>query len=919
MSILASVKVPMYSPATSKGKRAARASPPRRVYGDEPLPVKLSDVAPRGAQIVGRVLGSNGAFYTLKIGDTTLKDVAVDEVLDYISADHLEEYETQQFAEEAELLRIAETENERMERERQDIKRERTLRKGTVEYQEIDDAGNSGNESYSTGGQGRARPTYKNFFKPIKERRRRKRDPETGELMPLSDEESADTSDDSLRGLRKPSSELVQSQQPTRRRRKRDPVTGQLMPLAPLETSENRMASRSLQHKKRPRRRRHPITQELMPLGWRYNPNEEGRPQASGSKDVSPAMHRMSLSQEEPTKRLKLQHSSCSSDESPSEDALGGRDPSTEAGTVVTKSSTAQGHAKSPESQLGTAAAAFKEDASKQRKYKQTTLTSIMQPTANLSSVDDSGNEDEADDVEDAFAADEYVMEAVLAHQMSDPKTHPGKEPVMLYQVKWEGYDEPTWEPAESFPDPKTVEEYHRAVKARKPDQPESSSAGNGLASKPLPQPSNKRATAPDSPVSPHMDGSDNGEEESDEDGIFEIERIVDHRMSDPEEQGLDFGRAPVQLYQVKWRGFEALTWETIDSFEGLDVIHDYRRQAGLPALSDEDYITFALPNKLAFAAGLAFLASSLSFFLSDKKKRGVLLQRLHPRGRRATESFTPPRSLSPDKQGLPSNKPPSSPDYSDAFPPSRRHVLADLKLHGSGPSAKDLSEQTVDQSKRVPNTEAANTAALADYTTPTGFTVDEIRRLGEFPDYAKLSGVPLPNPYTAFDISKAKPRPYRPLRWAYHQTMYWWLELEHTYADRVRQRESLFQNHGPLVLQALPGSEIATKELMEMCLQFLCARYPQYFKLDVEQMIFHNEILKTETDLRATEPLHVLLHNVPEDFAIMLRDPQTGIYAFRAGIICSSLGWSLGSKIGLQLHEIHEPIPDYKEKMQFS
>ncbi|KAI7639461.1 hypothetical protein KC322_g20911, partial [Hortaea werneckii] len=294
-----------------------------------------------------------------------------------------------------------------------------------------------------------------------------------------------------------------------------------------------------------------------------------------------------------------------------------------------------------------------------------------MQPTANLSSVDDSGNEDEADDVEDEFPADEYVMEAVLAHHMSDPKTHPGKEPVMLYQVKWEGYDEPTWEPAESFPDPKTVEEYHRAVKARKPDQPGSSSAGNGLASKPLPQPGSKRATAPDSPVSQHTDGSDDGEEESDEDGIFEIERIVGHRMSDPEEQGLDFGRAPVQLYQVKWRGFEALTWETIDSFEDLDVIHDYRRQAGLPALSNDgridgcdlppptgqllirppdcgghwlkirevisEYavygITFALPKKLAFAAGLAFLASSLAFFVLDKKKRGVLLQRLHPRG----------------------------------------------------------------------------------------------------------------------------------------------------------------------------------------------------------------------------------------------------------------------------------------------
>ncbi|KAK3615361.1 hypothetical protein LTR56_026636 [Elasticomyces elasticus] len=146
-----------------------------------------------------------------------------------------------------------------------------------------------------------------------------------------------------------------------------------------------------------------------------------------------------------------------------------------------------------------------------------------------------------------------------------------------------------------------------------------------------------------------------------------------------------------------------------------------------------------------------------------------------------------------------------------------------------------------------------------------------------------------------------------------------WCLDLEHTYADRVKQREGLFEIFRPMVLQSPPGAEQAAKELMEMCLQFLCSRYPHYLPLNLNKMTLHNDILKTETDIRTTEPLHVLLHNVPEDFAIMLRDPETGIYSLRAGIICSSQGWNLGSKIGLKLHEIHRPIPDYKEKTQFS
>lgn len=103
------------------------------------------------------------------------------------------------------------------------------------------------------------------------------------------------------------------------------------------------------------------------------------------------------------------------------------------------------------------------------------------------------------------------------------------------------------------------------------------------------------------------------------------------------------------------------------------------------------------------------------------------------------------------------------------------------------------------------------------------------------------------------------------------------------------------------------------------MVLQFLCARYPQYFSLSADKKTFHNGILKADTDLKNTPPLVVLLNNVPEDFAMMYREPETGFYEFRAGVICSSLGWNVGTKIGKKLHEIHEPIPDYKEKMQFS
>ena len=149
-----------------------------------------------------------------------------------------------------------------------------------------------------------------------------------------------------------------------------------------------------------------------------------------------------------------------------------------------------------------------------------------------------------------------------------------------------------------------------------------------------------------------------------------------------------------------------------------------------------------------------------------------------------------------------------------------------------------------------------------------------------------------------------------------------WWLEVESMYATRIEERKQLFAEYGKLVLNFLPGSELACKEIMEMALQFLCARYPPYFSLsysETEGHIFHNGILKSQTVIRTTHPLHILLENVPEDFAIMLRNPADGCYYLRAGVLCSALGWNLDVKMGMQLKEIHAPIPDYKQKMEFS
>jgi hypothetical protein len=173
---------------------------------------------------------------------------------------------------------------------------------------------------------------------------------------------------------------------------------------------------------------------------------------------------------------------------------------------------------------------------------------------------------------------------------------------------------------------------------------------------------------------------------------------------------------------------------------------------------------------------GLLFLLSSVATLALNKRQRDAVLERLHVQRRRASGASTPPRSFSPNKLAPTDNKEPPTPDYTNTFPPSRRCALPELAKAASSSSKNILlaNEPTPDLLLKAPlpiNQPYDLKTDVPKYT-PTGFSTEELKAIGDFPAYDILSGVPLPQPYSNFDPTKALPRPYRPFRWAYHQTM---------------------------------------------------------------------------------------------------------------------------------------------------
>ena len=170
---------------------------------------------------------------------------------------------------------------------------------------------------------------------------------------------------------------------------------------------------------------------------------------------------------------------------------------------------------------------------------------------------------------------------------------------------------------------------------------------------------------------------------------------------------------------------------------------------------------------------GIAFCLTSITYLALSQKQRDVLFGRLRLRGRRASSATTPPRSLSPEKKAPLTV--PLPVEYIDSFPGSRREALArvmKMTPQADGANLVGLEAEKSMTSDLMMPYEANYMEADGSKHTPTGFSIDEIKALGDFPDYAELSGVPLPEPYHDFDLTRALPRPYRPFRWAYHQTM---------------------------------------------------------------------------------------------------------------------------------------------------
>lgn len=166
------------------------------------------------------------------------------------------------------------------------------------------------------------------------------------------------------------------------------------------------------------------------------------------------------------------------------------------------------------------------------------------------------------------------------------------------------------------------------------------------------------------------------------------------------------------------------------------------------------------------------------------------------------------------------------------------------------------------------------------------------------------------------------------------------WLLIEDTYLDRIEEKTKIITNSHPKypAYRDLESSTVFTskiaepaiRELYDVIIQYMCDKYPMYFKVSDDGTKVHNGITNEDVPAKANDTdvkklMYYLVRTIEEDFIVMMPDPsldepEYGLeYYFKGGVFAFAAGFDPKEKINKPLTSIHEPIPGYQSKLRLS
>lgn len=140
------------------------------------------------------------------------------------------------------------------------------------------------------------------------------------------------------------------------------------------------------------------------------------------------------------------------------------------------------------------------------------------------------------------------------------------------------------------------------------------------------------------------------------------------------------------------------------------------------------------------------------------------------------------------------------------------------------------------------------------------------------------------------------------------------WFELDARYPDEMRQRRDLLAARHDEVFAALPESDDARAETLELVAAHLTCHHPGWFVRDGSRL--HNRLTGESWTLTPSncDPLELAGRLVQEDLCII--QPTEDGPRFTAAVLCFPSRWRLHDKLGRPLAAVHGPVPLYADRL---
>jgi len=140
------------------------------------------------------------------------------------------------------------------------------------------------------------------------------------------------------------------------------------------------------------------------------------------------------------------------------------------------------------------------------------------------------------------------------------------------------------------------------------------------------------------------------------------------------------------------------------------------------------------------------------------------------------------------------------------------------------------------------------------------------------------------------------------------------WFELDARYPDEMEQRRQLLAQRYDEVFGALPGTEDARAEALELIVANLVQHHPAWF--DRADQRLQNGLTGETWTVAPPEidPLELAGRLVQEDLCI-IQDAADGP-RFTAAVLCFPSRWRLHEKLGRPLAAVHGRVPMYADRL---